>query len=54
MRPAQFARHGSLNAMGLAVSPRLVMNLQVILMLLRRLTSVVRNMTQGNRAAQRA
>ena len=45
---------GSLNAMGLAVSPRLVMNLRVILMLLRRLTLVVRNMTPGNRAAQRA
>jgi len=45
---------GSLNAMGLAVSPRLVMNLKVILMLLRRLTLVVRNMTPGNRAAQRA
>ena len=43
---------GSLNAMGLAVSPRLVMNLKVVLMLLRRLTSVIRNMTQGNRAAQ--
>jgi hypothetical protein len=45
---------GSLNAMGLAVSPRLVMNLKVVLMLLRRLASVIRNMTQGNRAAQRA
>jgi hypothetical protein len=42
---------GSLNAMGLAVSPRLVMNLKVVLMLLRRLASVIRNMT-GNRAAQ--
>jgi hypothetical protein len=45
---------GSLNAMGLAVSPRLVMNSKVVLMLLRRLASVIRNMTQGNRAAQRA
>jgi hypothetical protein len=43
---------GSLNAMGLAVSPGLVMNLKVVLMLLRRLAGVVRNMTQGNRAAQ--
>lgn len=40
--------------MGLAVAPRLVMNLKVILLLLRRLTLVVRNMTPGNRAAQRA
>jgi UDP-MurNAc hydroxylase len=45
---------GSLNAMGLAVSPRLVMNFKVVLMLLRRLASVVRNMTAGNRAAQSA
>jgi UDP-MurNAc hydroxylase len=45
---------GSLNAMGLAVSPRLVMNFKVVLMLLRRLAAVVRNMTQGNRAAQNA
>ena len=45
---------GSLNAMGLAVSPSLVMNLKVVLMLLRRLAGVVRNMTQGNRAAQQA
>jgi hypothetical protein len=45
---------GSLNAMGLAVSPKLVMNFKVVLMLLRRLAGVVRNMTQGNRAAQRA
>jgi UDP-MurNAc hydroxylase len=45
---------GSLNAMGLAVSPRLVMNLKVVLMLLRRLAGVIRNMTQGNRAAQEA
>ena len=43
---------GSLNAMGLAVSPRLVMNFKVVLMLLRRLAGVVRNMTQGSRAAQ--
>lgn len=43
---------GSLNAMGLAVSPKLVMNLKVVLMLLRRLAGVIRNMTQGNRAAQ--
>jgi hypothetical protein len=28
------------------------MNLKVVLMLLRRLAGVVRNMTQGNRAAQ--
>ena len=40
---------GSLNAMGLAVSPGLVMNLKVVVMLLRRLAGVVRNMTQGNR-----
>jgi hypothetical protein len=45
---------GSLNAMGLAVSPSLVMNLKVVLMLLRRLAGVVRNMSQGNRAAQEA
>jgi hypothetical protein len=38
---------GSLNAMGLAVSPRLVMNFKVVLMLLRRLASVIRTMTQG-------
>jgi UDP-MurNAc hydroxylase len=44
---------GSLNAMGLAVSPRLVMNFKVVLMLLRRLGAVVRNMTAG-RAAQNA
>jgi UDP-MurNAc hydroxylase len=42
---------GSLNAMGLAVSPTLVMNLKVVLMLLRRLAGVIRNMTPGNRAA---
>ena len=45
---------GSLNAMGLAVSPKLVMNLKVVLMLLRRLAGVIRNMTQGNRATQEA
>lgn len=45
---------GSLNAMGLAVSPGLVMNLKVVLMLLRRLASVMRKMTQGDRAAQQA
>jgi UDP-MurNAc hydroxylase len=44
---------GSLNAMGLAVSPGLVMNFKVVLMLLRRLAAVVRNMT-GGRAAQGA
>src|SRR5262249_7251746 len=38
---------GSLNAMGLAVSPSLVMNLKVVLMLSRRLASVIRNMRQG-------
>jgi len=43
---------GSLNAMGLAVSPSLVMNFKVVVMLLRRLAGVVRNMTLGNRAAQ--
>jgi hypothetical protein len=43
---------GSLNAMGLAVSPKLVMNFKLIVMLLRRLAGVVRNMTQGNRAQQ--
>ena len=32
---------GSLNAMGLAVAPSLVMNLKVVLMLLRRLASVI-------------
>ena len=42
---------GSLNAMGLAVSPKLVMNFKVVLMLLRRLAGVIRNMTQGSRAA---
>jgi L-ascorbate metabolism protein UlaG (beta-lactamase superfamily) len=45
---------GSLNAMGLAVSPGLVMNFKVVLMLLRRLAAVVRNMAAGNRAAQGA
>lgn len=45
---------GSLNAMGLAVSPKLVMNLKIVLMLLRRLAGVIRNMTHGNRAAQEA
>ena len=45
---------GSLNAMGLAVSPKLVMNLKIVLMLLRRLAGVIRNMTQGNRPAQEA
>jgi hypothetical protein len=44
---------GSLKAMGLAVSPTLVMNFKVVLMLLRRLAGVIRNMTHGNRAAQR-
>jgi hypothetical protein len=43
---------GSLNAMGLAVSPKLVMNFKVVLMLLRRLAAVVRNMAAGNRAAE--
>ena len=43
---------GSLNAMGLAVSLKLVMNFKVVLMLLRRLAAVVRNMAAGNRAAQ--
>jgi len=43
---------GSLNAMGLAVSPRLVMNFKVVLMLLHRLAGVIRNMTQGARATQ--
>jgi len=38
---------GSLNAMGLAVSLRLVMNFKVVLMLLRRLGAVIRTMTQG-------
>jgi hypothetical protein len=38
---------GSLNAMGLAVSPKLVMNFKVVLMLLRQLGSVVRTMAQG-------
>jgi hypothetical protein len=40
--------------MGLAVSPKLVMNFKVVAMLLRRLAGVVRNMAQGNRAAQQA
>jgi hypothetical protein len=39
----QSASHGTFNAMGLAVAPRLVMNLKMILLLLRR-----------NRAARRA
>jgi len=43
---------GSLNAMGLAIAPSLVMNLKVVLMLLRRLASVIRNMTGAGRAAQ--
>jgi len=38
---------GSLNAMGLAVSLKLVMNFKVVLMLLRRLGSVIRTMTLG-------
>lgn len=41
---------GSLNAMGLAVSPKLVMNFKVVLMLLRRLASVIRTMTAGTAA----
>jgi UDP-MurNAc hydroxylase len=45
---------GSLNAMGLAVSLRLVMNFKVVVMLLRRLASVIRNMTLGTRATQGA
>jgi hypothetical protein len=40
--------------MGLAVSLRLVMNFKVVVMLLRRLASVIRNMTQGARATQGA
>ena len=43
---------GSLNAMGLAVSPKLVMNFKVVLMLLRRLGSVIRTMTQGRRRSR--
>jgi UDP-MurNAc hydroxylase len=43
---------GSLNAMGLAVSPRLAFNFKVVLLLLRRLTSVVREMTQGGSREQ--
>jgi len=45
---------GSLNAMGLAVSPSLVMNFKVVLMLTRRLAAVMRNMTGAGRAAQSA
>lgn len=45
---------GSLNAMGLAVAPSLVMNLKVVLMLLRRLASVIRNMTGAGRTTQDA
>jgi UDP-MurNAc hydroxylase len=45
---------GSLNAMGLAVSPSLVMNLKVVLALLRRLAAVIRNMTGASRAARSA
>jgi len=45
---------GSLNAMGLAVSPRLVMNLKVVLLLLRRLASVLRTMAHGNAAQKQA
>jgi UDP-MurNAc hydroxylase len=44
---------GSLNAMGLAVSPGLVMNFKVVLMLLGRLAGVIRHMS-GNRAARQA
>ena len=43
---------GSLNAMGLAVSPSLVMNFKVVLLLLRRLGSVVRTMAQGTAQKQ--
>jgi hypothetical protein len=45
---------GSLNAMGLAVSPSLVLNFKVVLALLRRLASVIRNMTKGERQARGA
>lgn len=38
---------GSLNAMGLSVSPRLVLNAKVVLLLLHRLASVVRSMSSG-------
>jgi hypothetical protein len=38
---------GSLNAMGLSVSPKLALNAKVVLLLLRRLTSVVRAMAPG-------
>jgi hypothetical protein len=43
---------GSLNAMGLAVSPKLVMDFKVALKLLRQLASVVRNMMQGGAQKQ--
>jgi hypothetical protein len=39
--------------MGLAVSPGLVMNFKVVLMLLGRLAGVIRHMS-GNRAARQA
>jgi len=43
---------GSINAMGLAVSPSLVMNLKKVLMLTRRLASVTHNATSAGRTTQ--
>ena len=51
--PAGFARMtkslaiGSLNAMGLSVSPRLLLNLPIVLILLRLLVTVLRTMSSG-------
>jgi hypothetical protein len=45
---------GSLNAMGLSVSPKLFFNAKVVFLLLRRLASVVRGMTQGLEQGRRA
>jgi hypothetical protein len=52
--PAGFARMtkslaiGSLNAMGLSVSPRLLLNLPIVLILLRLLVTVLRTMSSGS------
>jgi hypothetical protein len=56
--PAGFARMtkslaiGSLNAMGLSVSPRLLLNLPIVLILLRLLVTVLRTMSSGGERAK--
>jgi hypothetical protein len=44
---------GSLNAMGLSVSPRLLLNLPIVLILLRLLVTVLRTMSRGGEQAKR-